>query len=139
MDIDIHGDRTCDLPVISLLQDELLNYSVALPLTKRNLSVKCNNAHSSPAFTMSFPISQIPQEIYGTTQKVEQIVYYTAFVFQFPSYCFVCTFCLKFKVCLFLFVSKADEAVQPWYEGKWRILLTAFSFIPTDQLSRPGR
>lgn len=32
MDIDIRGDRTCDLPVTSLLQDELLNHKASLPL-----------------------------------------------------------------------------------------------------------
>lgn len=32
MDIDIRGDRTCDLPVTSSLQDELLNRKAFLPL-----------------------------------------------------------------------------------------------------------
>ena len=52
MAIDIRGDRTCDLPVTSLLLGELLNHGAALPL-KETLAVDAA-IHICPHVTLFF-------------------------------------------------------------------------------------
>lgn len=78
MDIDIRGDRTCDLPVTSLLQDELLNRMAALPL--KETLVWILRSIFGPwwvflsAFTIGFfHISYIFQGIYLRAGEVYQI------------------------------------------------------------------
>lgn len=85
MDIDIRRDRTCDLPVTSLLQDELLNRQAALPL--KETSAVNNAIHisvPSEAFFLAFTICFFHiSYIWGFTSEAISLLQ-RAFGFQFP-------------------------------------------------------